>query len=92
MVLCWLWMMPDSRGHRPSLSRHWLLGRALAFQTDKSTTVGQLKSMIQGREGVPPDQQRLIYAGYQLADDNPLFSYGVREGSILHLVLRLRGT
>ena len=66
-------------------------GRTLAFQTDKSTTVAQLKSMIQDSDGVPPEHQIMVYDGRQLEDDQPLSSYGVQDGSEIHLILRLSG-
>ena len=69
-----------------------LTGGALAFQTDKYTTVDQFRSMIEDSEGIPPEHQRLIYDGRQLEDGRTLSSYGVQDGSTLHLVLRLRGT
>ena len=66
-------------------------GMSLAFQTDKSTTVAQLKSMIEDSEGTPPDQPRLVYAGRQLEDDQPLSSYGIQDGSEIHMILRVCG-
>jgi len=50
-----------------------------------------LKGMIQEREGIPPDQMRLIHAGRQLDDNMTLEDYGIRSGSVMHLILRLGG-
>ncbi|XP_031559085.1 uncharacterized protein LOC116295429 [Actinia tenebrosa] len=56
-----------------------------------SCTIEQVKTMISEKEGIPIDQQRLIYSGEQLMDGNTLKYYGIRPGATLHLVLRLRG-
>jgi len=68
-----------------------LTGKTITCYIDPNATIANFKSVIQDKEGIPSDQQRMIHAGKQLEDDRRLSDYRIHDNSTVHLVLRLRG-
>ncbi|CAE7482153.1 ubi [Symbiodinium sp. CCMP2592] len=68
-----------------------LTGSTVTVRVEESETIGNFKEKVHRLEGIPPDRQRLIFAGIQLEGDKTFSDYGIKRASTIHVVLSLRG-
>ncbi|KAI0990571.1 hypothetical protein GJ496_008761 [Pomphorhynchus laevis] len=68
-----------------------LTGQEVEIDVDPTDRIERIKEIVEEKEGIPPIQQRLIFGGRQLSDDKKVSDYKIAGGSVLHLVLALRG-
>ncbi|KAI3633836.1 hypothetical protein MIR68_007231 [Amoeboaphelidium protococcarum] len=68
-----------------------LTGKEIEIDVEPADKIVRIKERIEEKEAIPPQQQRLIFGGKQMSDDKTAKDYGVEGGSVLHLVLALRG-
>ncbi|KAF2078515.1 hypothetical protein CYY_000140 [Polysphondylium violaceum] len=68
-----------------------LTGKEIEIDIDPTDKIQRIKERVEEKEGIPPSQQRLIFGGKQMSDDKSASEYSIEGGSVLHLVLALRG-
>jgi len=68
-----------------------LTGKEIEIDIEPTDKIERIKERVEEKEGIPPPQQRLIFGGKQMADDKTAKDFNIEGGSVLHLVLALRG-
>uniref|UniRef100_A0A8C6UES2 Ubiquitin-like protein NEDD8 n=1 Tax=Neogobius melanostomus TaxID=47308 RepID=A0A8C6UES2_9GOBI len=76
---------------RPNSRLDTLTGKEIEIDIEPTDKVERIKERVEEKEGIPPQQQRLIYSGKQMNDEKTAADYKIQGGSVLHLVLALRG-
>ncbi|KXN71974.1 ubiquitin [Conidiobolus coronatus NRRL 28638] len=68
-----------------------LTGTEIEIDIEPTDKISRIKERLEEKEGIPPVQQRLIFGGKQMNDEKTAAEFNIEAGSVLHLVLALRG-